>query len=98
MKPRTPLSNIKRTEEAVFETTGRPRTTEVRADDAAGGLLAAAEERSVDLLMVGSHGYSGLNRFLLGSVSAKALRHAGCSVLVVRPTGGSSGAAGTSAG
>jgi len=38
--------------------------------------------------VVGSRGYSGIDRLLLGSVSEKALRHAACSVLVVRPTGG----------
>jgi len=71
-----------------FQTAGRPVTTEVRADDPAGGLLAVAEERGADLLVVGSRGYNGLDRFLLGSVSEKALRHAACSVLVVRPNGG----------
>jgi nucleotide-binding universal stress UspA family protein len=37
-----------------------------------------------DLIVVGSHGRKGLNRFLLGSVSHGIVHRAGCSVLVVR--------------
>jgi nucleotide-binding universal stress UspA family protein len=37
-----------------------------------------------DLIVMGSHGRTGLNRFLLGSVSEAVVRHAHCSVLIVR--------------
>ena len=37
-----------------------------------------------DLIVVGSHGRKGLDRFLLGSVSHGIVHRAGCSVLVVR--------------
>jgi nucleotide-binding universal stress UspA family protein len=59
-------------------------TTELRTDDPAQGLIAAAEEHDADLLVVGAQGLSGVERFLIGSVSEKVLRHARCSVLVVR--------------
>lgn len=39
---------------------------------------------SFDLMVIGSHGRKGLNRFLLGSVSHGIVHRAGCSVLVVR--------------
>jgi nucleotide-binding universal stress UspA family protein len=39
---------------------------------------------SHDLIVVGSHGRKGLDRFLLGSVSHGIVHQAGCSVLVVR--------------
>jgi len=39
---------------------------------------------SHDLIVVGSHGRKGLDRFLLGSVSHGIVHRAGCSVLVVR--------------
>ena len=42
---------------------------------------AAADE--AQLLVIGSHGYGGLDR-LLGTTAAKVVNHAGCSVLVVR--------------
>lgn len=59
-------------------------TTDVRLGNAAGGLLAAAEDWQADLLTVGSHGVSGMERWLLGSVSEAVLQRAPCSVLVVR--------------
>jgi nucleotide-binding universal stress UspA family protein len=36
------------------------------------------------LIILGSHGYSGLQRFLLGSVSHAVAAHAHCSVEIVR--------------
>ena len=44
---------------------------------------AAVDER-VDLIVVGSHGYSGVDH-LLGTTAAKIVNHADRSVLVVRP-------------
>lgn len=45
----------------------------------------AEHDLDVDLIVVGTQGHTGIARFLLGSVSEKILRHAPCSVLVVRP-------------
>jgi nucleotide-binding universal stress UspA family protein len=42
------------------------------------------ESRSSDLVVVGAHGYKGLDRFLMGSVSHHLSHVAPCSVLVVR--------------
>lgn len=44
----------------------------------------AARERGADLLVVGSHGRTGLTHLLLGSVAEAVVRHAPCDVLVVR--------------
>jgi nucleotide-binding universal stress UspA family protein len=38
-----------------------------------------------DLIVMGTHGRSGLERFMLGSITEKVLRHAGCPVLTVPP-------------
>jgi nucleotide-binding universal stress UspA family protein len=46
-------------------------------------LETASRERS-DLIIVGSHGRSGLKKLLLGSVSSHIVTHAPCSVLVVK--------------
>lgn len=45
-----------------------------------------AERIGADLIIVGSHGRTGLRRALLGSVAAAVLRHAGCPVLTI-PSG-----------
>ena len=44
-----------------------------------------------DLIVLGSHGHAGLRRFLLGNVAESVVRHANCSVLLVRHPGGISG-------
>jgi nucleotide-binding universal stress UspA family protein len=47
-------------------------------------ILALADQYRTDLVVVGSRGLSGFERYALGSVSSKVARHAGCSVLVVK--------------
>jgi nucleotide-binding universal stress UspA family protein len=41
-------------------------------------------DRAIDLVVMGTHGRTGLGRILLGSVAEKVVRHAPCSVLVTR--------------
>jgi nucleotide-binding universal stress UspA family protein len=48
-------------------------------------LLAVAREIGADLIIVGSHGRKGLERMVLGSVSEKIVREAGCAVVIARP-------------
>lgn len=43
-----------------------------------------AKKVSADLIIVPSHGYHGLKRLLLGSTTERIIRHAHCSVLVLR--------------
>jgi nucleotide-binding universal stress UspA family protein len=70
---------------AALKATGRTVTTEIRDSDPAEGLMEAAREREADLIAVGALGLSEVERFLIGSVADKVLRHAPCSVLIVRP-------------
>jgi nucleotide-binding universal stress UspA family protein len=46
-------------------------------------ILSEADQRKADLLTVGTHGRSGFDRLLLGSVTEKLLRKASCPVLTV---------------
>ncbi len=46
-------------------------------------LLSLAEELDADLIVIGSHGYGGIDR-VLGTTAAKVVNRAKCSVLVVR--------------
>ena len=50
-------------------------------------IVDAAGEPSVDLIVAGTHGRTGLARVILGSVVQRIVRHAPCSVLVVHPEG-----------
>jgi nucleotide-binding universal stress UspA family protein len=47
-------------------------------------LAAVDHDRTVDLIVMGSHGRTGIKRALLGSVAEKVVRHARCPVLVSR--------------
>lgn len=67
-----------------FAQSGRSCRGDLRSGDPATVLLRVAEEQKADLIVVGSSGVSGIERFLLGSVSEKVLRHASCSVLIAK--------------
>lgn len=47
-------------------------------------LAALDDDRSIDLVVMGSHGRTGIKRALMGSVAEKVVRHARCPVLVTR--------------
>ncbi len=47
-------------------------------------IVDECQQWEADLVVVGSHGHGALHRFLLGSVSEQVLKHAPCSVLIVR--------------
>ncbi|MDB4962807.1 MAG: UspA domain protein [Myxococcales bacterium] len=48
-------------------------------------ILALAQSIGADLIFIGSHGKTGVERFILGSVSEHVMREAGCPVMIVRP-------------
>lgn len=56
----------------------------VEAGDPKATIIDYAKKWRADLIVLGSHGWRGLSRFLMGSVSEAVVRHAGCSVEVVR--------------
>ncbi len=75
--------------ERVQATTGREAAAvSVLIDDGVpyARVVQLAEERGVDLLVVGAHGYTGLRQALLGSVADKIVRFAHCAVLIARPS------------
>lgn len=58
--------------------------THSRESDPATAILEVADAQNADLIVVGSRGLSGIQRFLLGSVSSKVSAHARCNVMIVR--------------
>jgi nucleotide-binding universal stress UspA family protein len=59
--------------------------TAVRQGDPRTAIVDEASEWGADLIVVGSHGHTGLKRLLLGSVAQAVVAHAPCSVEVARP-------------
>ncbi len=57
----------------------------IRQGHAGNEILRAADEIGADLVVVGSHGKSNIDRLLLGSVSSFVVSNAKVSVTVVRP-------------
>jgi nucleotide-binding universal stress UspA family protein len=68
----------------VLESAGFAVKTRVVEADPRTAILDIGEESGVDLIVLGSHGRRGLQKFLLGSVAESVARHARCSVLIVR--------------
>lgn len=44
-----------------------------------------ANEHDIDLVVLGTHGHTGFNRLIMGSVAEYVLRHAHCGVLTIKP-------------
>jgi nucleotide-binding universal stress UspA family protein len=59
--------------------------TAVETGDVRETIIDTASNWHADLILLGSQGHKGMDRLLLGSVAESVVRHAHCSVLVVRP-------------
>jgi nucleotide-binding universal stress UspA family protein len=59
--------------------------TRIIGGDPADLILTVADEKNIDLIIVGSRGLNATQRFLIGSVSTKVATHAHCAVLVAHP-------------
>jgi nucleotide-binding universal stress UspA family protein len=68
---------------------GRSRGVPIRCliweGDPGDSIVEAAAAESVDLIVVGTHGRKGMDRFFVGSVSERVVRTAPVAVLVARP-------------
>jgi nucleotide-binding universal stress UspA family protein len=63
---------------------GIEHQTEVYTGDVAGSILAAVDQFQPDLLIMATHGRTGLAHFVLGSVAEAVVRRASCPVLTIR--------------
>jgi nucleotide-binding universal stress UspA family protein len=72
------------------KTTGMLRTSgfnvasTLEEGDPKSKIIDVASEWSADLIVLGSHGRKGMDRFFMGSVAESVARHASCSVEIVR--------------
>lgn len=63
---------------------GTVECSQIDGEDISESILKLAKDVRANLIVLGHKGRSGLDRFLLGSVSSKVAHHARCSVLVVK--------------
>lgn len=66
------------------ETAGLPCNAEVRKGNPLEEILRYAGEIDADLIVMSTHGWTGLPHILLGSVAEKVVRHAPCPVMTIR--------------
>jgi len=67
-----------------FTAAGYKTDTLLEKGDIRESIIDSAANWSADLVVLGSHNHSGMHRFLLGSVAESVVRHAPCSVEIVR--------------
>jgi nucleotide-binding universal stress UspA family protein len=75
----------------LFRTAGdhpTPVDVLIRTGDPAREIVAAADRLRADVIVMATHGRSGFDRWVLGSVTDKVLRRATCPVLTVSPSAG----------
>src|SRR5882724_9535995 len=75
---RTLLEQIRPTNAAI------PVSHVMLEGDPAGEIVRYAKDAGIDQIVIGTHGRTGLERLLMGSVAEKVMRDAPCSVLVVK--------------
>jgi nucleotide-binding universal stress UspA family protein len=64
----------------------KPVVREIRTGRAVQEIIKYADENHIDLIVLGTHGRSGMLHWLMGSVAEKVVQYAHCPVLVVRPS------------
>src|SRR5437762_8567268 len=64
--------------EASLKSTGLPVETKVRNGEAGDTIIDEATEWPADLIVMGTHGYTGLKKLMLGSVAQSVVSHAPC--------------------
>jgi nucleotide-binding universal stress UspA family protein len=70
--------------EKSLQSAGLATRGEVPQGDPRECLVEVAKKERADLVILGSHGRSGLGRLLLGSVASHVVAHSPCSVLVIK--------------
>jgi nucleotide-binding universal stress UspA family protein len=76
--------NELRDAKATLAEQGVPAKIVERKGDAASMIIDEAEQEDADLIVMGTRGLNGAQRWLLGSVSSRVVQHGPCNVLVVR--------------
>lgn len=93
LEPLLPPDDLERRERQAAEelrataaAEGLPVTALVRTGHPAAEIIRAAGETGADLIVMSTHGRTGLARLLAGSVTEEVIRRSGRPVLVLRPS------------
>ncbi len=71
---------------AAFEKCGVEKvTSKVLSGDVAEEILAYVVEKDIQLIVMGTHGYKGLEKIMFGSVADKVVKAASCPVMTINP-------------
>jgi len=57
---------------------------EIQEGHAADSIVETAGRLKNDLIVMGSHGYRGVNKAIIGSTAERVIAHAACPILVVK--------------
>lgn len=76
---------LRRLVKAYAEKTAVPMHIDAKWGSPADVIVSHAQENGVDLIVMATHGRTGLRRFALGSVTEDVLHKAKCPVMVIRP-------------
>ena len=77
-------AELEKTARERFPDVAKIKTALVISESPVKGILVYAERENADLIVIATHGRSGLSRMLTGSVAEKVVRHASCPVLTLR--------------
>jgi universal stress protein A len=78
-------AKLKEIQRTIWPSSLCPRTI-IDTGHAAEQIVAVADRIAADVIVMTTHGYSGVKRFLMGSTAEQVLRHAECPVFLVRRT------------
>lgn len=78
-------ASLKKVEERLKSITGRPINMVLRKGIDYQEIVEYCNEEKIDLIVIATHGRTGILHTLLGSVAEKVIRYAKCPVMVVTP-------------
>lgn len=62
----------------------RVRTESIASASSVGAIVGFAEKENIDLIVIGTRGWSGFKKLLLGSVASGVVNYAHCPVMIVK--------------
>ena len=76
---------LKKEAEAIAEVRQVDIVFDVQKGSPADVIIKEQKAKDVDLIVIASHGRTGISKYLIGSVTDKVVRGAACTVIVVKP-------------